>query len=556
MPGKLPILLFCAAWAVVVAQQPDTAQTGSQQICVLDGSATDSITGEPLRKVTVRLMSSSGGPEYVGTTDAEGRFHFEGFQAGDYGLEGERAGYLKISFGARRPQGRGAVLHFKSGDKLSNLELKLTSSSSLSGKVLDENGEPVFGTTVMAVNQVWVHGRREYRDAAQADSNDTGEYRIHDLAPGRYYLYARGQERRFVEDPGKPEEEMLPAFYPDSQTSASATAVDLEPAQNLTGLNFRLHIGEVFHVRGRVNAGALSEPLSRLSVMVNKTGLDSRVWGTDPSDIKGDGVFDIPGVPSDAYRAQVLERYRGAIVGTAPVEVKGANVDGIVISLNADLEVTGAIRIGADAGSAAGIRINAESVEGNTAGNTFYGTDDGNGGFRIQMPPGKYVLSANIPDKKEYVASIQYGGQEVLGAPVDFSSGAGTLEVLIKTGAGTIDGNVDSGDQQEQAASEAKPASAASIVLISEQPRLDDKGVLFAQADQNGHFSFKGVPPGKYYAFAGGDVDTGLWQNREFLAQIQAQGLEVDLPENGALQIRVPVLADDEVERALASLGQ
>ncbi len=552
MLGRLPLLLLSIVCALAWAQQRDASASVPQQKCVLEGTAIDAVTGEALRKVTLRLADPGGaGPEYSGETDPAGRFNFEGFQPGDYELTGERAGYLTIAFGAERPESRGTVLHFKAGDKLSEVTFKLTRSSSLSGKVLDETGEPVSQAYVVAIRKRWRSGHREFVAAGQANTNDAGEYRIGELAPDRYYLFVGAQQGRFKQDPGKPEEEVLPELYPDSPTLENATPLNVERAQDLTGLDFHLHPGNVFHVRGRVMASGYS--LS--SVRVRRKGSDWGFWGFGMNRTHRDGSFDMSGIASGNYLVQAVDRTRGHILGAVPIEVKGSDVNGVVIPLAALIHVTGAVRMGEGSGSAAGISVNIENLKGNGAA-AFSHVESG-GEFRIEdVPPGNCVVTVLLPNPNDYVASIQYGGQEVLGQPVDFAAGGGSLDISIRKGAGQIEGSVDRGDREETAPSETKPASASTVALISDPPRWDDKGVLFARADQMGHFSFNGVPPGKYRLLANEDIDEGLWLNRNFLSQILNSGVELELPENGKLQIRVPLLAADDIERAMASVEQ
>ena len=137
----------------------------------------------------------------MGITDPLGHFHLEGIPEGAYELTGERAGYLKSEFGARRPGGTGTILHLKPGDKLTDLTVKLVRCAVITGKVSDENGGPIKAL-VYAVSQNWLRGQRLYDQSEGIWTNDRGEYRIVDLPPGRYYLCAEGSFESFVEKQG------------------------------------------------------------------------------------------------------------------------------------------------------------------------------------------------------------------------------------------------------------------------------------------------------------------------------------------------------------------
>ncbi len=252
MSGPWRIALSCFVSVLVSAQQPEaTTSIPPQQTCVLEGTAVDALTGEALRKVTVRL--ASGANEYVGATDTAGQFHFEGFRTGDYELTGERAGYLKVAFGARSPEAHGTVLHFGAGDKLSDLTLKLTASSSVSGKIVDETGEPVPRAYVAAIRPTWRKGHREFSPAGQTNTNDAGEYRIGELAPGPYYLYAGvSAEPLHTRWRKSRNRRHFPSCIPTRLHFENAAQLNIQQSQNLTGVDFHLHTGNVFHVRGRV----------------------------------------------------------------------------------------------------------------------------------------------------------------------------------------------------------------------------------------------------------------------------------------------------------------
>ena len=128
------------------------------------------------------------------------------------------------------------------------------------------------------------------------------------------------------------------------------------------------------------------------------------------------------------------------------------------------------------------------------------------------------------------------------------TGGAAQVELIVSGGAGVVEGTIQPSDSE-------KNVGGLNVVLAAESARLDDTGLLRAKTDQDGHFSFKGVPPGKYYAVAIPGVDPELLQNRDFIGQIQQSGTEVELVPAGSLQIRPTILSPGELQRVLSTLG-
>src|SRR5271155_4924261 len=97
-----------AALAAVAAltaygNELDDPSEADHQKCVVEGTASDAITGEALRKATVELAPWRGsGASYRATTDQSGQFSFHAIPPGDYRLHGDRAGYLEAYLGTRR----------------------------------------------------------------------------------------------------------------------------------------------------------------------------------------------------------------------------------------------------------------------------------------------------------------------------------------------------------------------------------------------------------------------------------------------------------------------
>lgn len=146
--------LLLAATQILARQASDTMQAPHAK-CVLEGTDVDFTTAQPLRKTTIRLVPSLGAvPGYMGITDTSGHFQLEGIAEGAYELTGERAGYLKSEFGARRPGGTGTILHLKAGDKLTDLAVRLVRCSVITGKVSNERRASSKGASLRGVAEL------------------------------------------------------------------------------------------------------------------------------------------------------------------------------------------------------------------------------------------------------------------------------------------------------------------------------------------------------------------------------------------------------------------
>jgi hypothetical protein len=60
----------------------------------------------------------------------------------------------------------------------------------ISGRVLDEDGEPLPWAQVSALREVYFRGKRKLSLEALVPTNDLGEYRLFGLKPGRYFVGA------------------------------------------------------------------------------------------------------------------------------------------------------------------------------------------------------------------------------------------------------------------------------------------------------------------------------------------------------------------------------
>src|SRR5262245_43478097 len=158
MRNLLLSLCFCMP-ATLWAQQPMAASPApkkpladrTKELCKIEGRVINSAGGEPLRRVTLTLHSAvARRASAAAVTNGEGHFLLEDIEPDTYRLSADRAGFLGQEYGARSWSSPGTPISLSAGQHLKDLEFKLTPQGVITGRVLDEEGEPVKGVGVIA----------------------------------------------------------------------------------------------------------------------------------------------------------------------------------------------------------------------------------------------------------------------------------------------------------------------------------------------------------------------------------------------------------------------
>src|SRR5512143_3646237 len=106
---------------------------------------------QPIKKVLLHLIAESqpGGGSYTTETDPDGRFQFDDVQPGRYRLLLEKTGFHAINLRGHRSEGPVFTLH--RGQKITDQVFEMLQSAVITGKVVDEDGEPLpsFGVSLM-----------------------------------------------------------------------------------------------------------------------------------------------------------------------------------------------------------------------------------------------------------------------------------------------------------------------------------------------------------------------------------------------------------------------
>lgn len=200
-------LVAIALGVTATAQQAPPPPTG-----FILGRVVDARSNQPVAGVFVSL---NGGAAPSPTaprvqpvrviTDAQGRFLFRGVASGSYvvlagvGSNGYTpnglfvdgsgfllGGYLEGGYGQRRPNGPYSVLEVSDGETVGDLVIRMWKAAVVTGRVLDEAGEPLVNQVVGIVP---FSGDGRLLNGPTMRTNDLGEYRFSGLAPGTYLVY-------------------------------------------------------------------------------------------------------------------------------------------------------------------------------------------------------------------------------------------------------------------------------------------------------------------------------------------------------------------------------
>lgn len=519
---RIARLLFTTSIAALCAhaQQPE-----SKPRAHVEGRIVNAVTGAPLRKAIVRLqtfqpqfgVTERPSVPYLSTsTDAEGRFQFEPVDAGAYVVAASRNGYLEQGFGSQT--GDGASLppfRLTSGQRMTDLLIKLTPQGFLHGRVVDEDGD--------SMPNIEVRLQKTRKDGAakmliSATTQDDGSFVVGNLASGRYAVCAVPQVADA--DPHPAAEAYVTTCFPNAIDSAYAAMVDVTGGAEVRGIEIRMQRSRVFHIRGQVVDTAKGRPASTTLQLTPVThGEMPAANGAVSFAVGQDGRFEFAHVIPGDYRLQTnpmgdvmvlrgdgpaLETPAENLVGRKDVRVAAADLEDVVVAVSKGAEITGSIVTESGAFRPAGdvktrrhFGVVLVSTEGDPL--LYAGAQvERDGTFKIDsVSPDIYRVKVNGVPEGMYIKSILAGGRDVTHAPMDLTSGSGgRIEVLLSPNAAELTGIVKS--QKGDA------VPGAVVRLWNGDP--DD--VRTVMADENGTFRLGGLAPGEYSVFGWKGPDT------------------------------------------------
>ena len=529
-------------------------------------------TGSPVRRAQVRLSGPEVGAK-AAMTDAEGRYEFRELPAGRFTLSATKSGFVNVQYGQTRPFESGKTIELADAQVLDKADISLPRGSVISGRVLDEFGDPVPDATVTAMRSTWSNGRRKLQPAGRnAQTNDLGQFRLFGLPPGDYYVSgsATGGQMMQVEmalsatmvgaggaTGSNPASGYAPTYFPGTTNGAEAQRLTLNVGQEQQNTDFALVPVKLAKVSGVVlnSEGRPAEGTSINAVPRNADsagplfalGLSGR---TDKT-----GAFTISNVPPGEYVLQtravqvftsgdggnrmVFSMTRGGPdggggeVASVPLVVNGDDVSNVVVvtakggtatgSLiyegGAKPDVKNPVRIRAAAFDADGPAMLDGASAAVKADNTFE-----LGG----LAGGRIIRVANLPTGWTLKA-VKLNGQDITDSGAEFKAGEAVtgLDIVLTNKLTQVSGVVKGTDGE--------PVKDYTVVVFSDDEEQwtvpQTRYIAGVRPDQDGRFQFRNLPPGSYHAVAVDYIEQGAWGDPDLLKQLREKASTFSLNE-------------------------
>lgn len=544
-----PLILGFSLILVAIAHANQASPQEQTSAPSIQGKVLQEPDGQPIRKANVQLSGQKGpaNSQYSATTDAEGKFEIDDVQPGHYIVVVERPGFIQSVTGSRQTS-----FSVQPGSGKNELNLHMQPAAVISGKIVDLDGDPMRDVSVTAT-RVGSRARWNSHDFGHGATNDLGEFRISGLRAGRYKITAsppQGTGPPIQKENGTEKDQSiyLTTHYPGVLDEDQAVAVETH-AGGETRVSFGLVTGRAYRVSGTVTGVPTKGGMAQ--IMLGNT--DTQMA---PQELGEGGKFEFTGVLPGSYVARLMvvtfEGGQPAMQMSRlgqPIEVSNANVEGLRLQPEPVGHVRGKFRLDTDQKfDWTQLTVTLVPVEERRTEIEWVGamglptisSVNSDGAFELKNVPGstyQLVVGAKSDSLRDYITdSVNLDGRDVAdsGFPVHPET---YLDVVISAKGASISGTVVDANGQPVA-----KATVVDVPAAEHRMRLD----LFQQdtTDQSGHFSLRGLNPGKYTVLAFEELQEDFRQP-EFLKSYEARGEIVQLDKSARKSVVLKLIPSD-----------
>jgi hypothetical protein len=507
------------------------SQPATEGSAVVRGRVT-AADGRPLRLARVGIVEINTRRSMGDATDENGQYEFSELPPGTYSIIARKAGFATMEYGQRRPSDPGRRIRLIDGQTVERIDLVLPSASTMTGRVVDENGDPIEDATVSIYTMTIVGGRRRLvPGGTNRRTDDFGRFRLFSVDPGEYVLAAATASTGAHRLPG-----YAPAYFPGTPSLADAQVVAVKTGDELFGLDLRLVPGRAARISGTVVdstgqpfEGELLLDASRRSGVLAAPAIRQR------PNAKGD--FEFVNIAPGDYVLQASGRGRNGIEFATRFLVVGEDDIGALIMRTA----TGSLVSG---------RITLEGSRGRALPRDFqFNFLTANEDF--SPDPGVYRARIGDDWTFEYdglfgtllirpggrpewlLRSVRVNGVDVTDTPLSFGRREDSLTdvevILTNQGAELTGSAIDLRGQT------GLPYTVVVFPIDRERWTRHSRFVKAVRADPDGTFTVRGLPASEYLVAAVDRLQmsdgSGEWQEPAFLEALAAAATRVSLEE-------------------------
>jgi 5-hydroxyisourate hydrolase-like protein (transthyretin family) len=502
-------------------------------------------TGEPLRRVQIRIdewsAKDQGGPAST-MTDAQGRYELTQLPAGTYLLKATRGGYVEMGYGQRRPFERGRPIEMAEGAVLEHIDFAMALGGVVTGRVVDEMGEPVAQAYVSLARRRYVDGERQLIAQSGTATDDRGEFRIFGVPPGEYVMVAKFEMTDFG---ARDRVRYVPTYYPGTPVATEAQRVTVAAGQEASGIVIPLARAATTTVRGSVRASGQTPVGPFIFITARQIGGPSADAPTGMATAASDRSFNIAGLLPGTYLVEARSMWDEKEFASREVVVDGSDVAGVSLVLSEGVTARGRILfdtetppddLGPSGVFVAATLLDHQSSGMGTRGAPPVAREDWS--FELHGLRGRGFIRAGTLNDDWQLKRVRRQGVDVTDTPLDFSSDIDNIEIQLTNRVTTVSGGVsDDGN--------AVALDATVIVFADDDGKWGphSRFIESARPDQRGHFTIRGLPPGKYVAVAVEYLEPGDERDPDLLADWRRHGTSLTLSEGEARTLDLKLIS-------------
>src|ERR1700688_2276344 len=398
------LILLCAC-TLVPSQARSANQTSADTKFKIAGTVVNSITGAPLWKARITLMDTANRANMLSViTGDDGHFTFHSLYRAKYSLQGAKRGFISAAY-EQHEQFSTAIVTGPDFDT-ENLVFRLTPLAFVSGKVIDESGEPVRKARVFLYAENHQGGMNRIERRGTDLTDDEGYYEFSALAPGNYFVSVSAKpwyafhlspsaRSGGSSSPGvTPLDVAYPTTYNNGATdSQGATPFSLQAGDHMQ-VDIHLSPVPVVHLTFHVPEDQ-RQPMPMLQKRVFDNVENVQTEGVQSI---APGVYELSGVPAGKYSVLLPDPQPGRPQQSSQITLdkdgqeldisRGEAMASVKLSVKIPRQSSGSqqVTIGLQDSRMRVIAANAIDAAGDVT--------------LESVPPGKYALVAFSPDKR------------------------------------------------------------------------------------------------------------------------------------------------------------